>query len=194
MARRCADFLRWRGVPARRAVYGNGWNQDLFDGAHTLPTRADLDTLCPNHPLLLDRVCGRIMLCNIAALTAAGGGVGLGILQPFRLIEGSVGGAGRADRCNQPSMTELFVEQGLVHRHAQHLEQQHKRPGPSQAICSSAGSAASGRAPSPAHRSPGLPAGARRPQNTNRLLENGAIWNCRYTSCVKPSIPIHRSV
>lgn len=37
-----------------------------------LPTRADLDTLVPDHPLLLDRVCGHIMVCNTAALKAAG--------------------------------------------------------------------------------------------------------------------------
>ena len=62
LARRCADFLQSRRLPAGRAVYGNGWNQDLFEGPHALPTRADLDTLCPDHPLLLDRVCGHIML------------------------------------------------------------------------------------------------------------------------------------
>lgn len=72
LARRCADFLQSRRLPAGRAVYGNGWNQDLFEGSHALPTRADLDTLCPDHPLLLDRVCGHIMLCNTAALRAAG--------------------------------------------------------------------------------------------------------------------------
>ena len=72
LAQRCADFLREHAVPAGTAVYGNGWNQDLFDGAHALPTRAVLDAACPDHPLLLDRVCGHIMLCNSAALAAAG--------------------------------------------------------------------------------------------------------------------------
>ena len=32
IAARCADFLRRRAVPKGRAVYGNGWNQDLFEG------------------------------------------------------------------------------------------------------------------------------------------------------------------
>ena len=72
IAARCADFLRRRAVPKGRAVYGNGWNQDLFEGSHAMPTRADLDALCPDNPLLLDRVCGHIMVCNTAALRAAG--------------------------------------------------------------------------------------------------------------------------
>lgn len=69
---RCAAFVRAHAVPPGQAVYGNGWNQDLFAGPHALPTRADLDAAVPDHPLLLDRVCGHIMLCNTAALRAAG--------------------------------------------------------------------------------------------------------------------------
>ena len=72
IAARCAAFVRAHAVPPGQAVYGNGWNQDLFAGPHALPTRADLDTAVPDHPLLLDRVCGHIMLCNTAALRAAG--------------------------------------------------------------------------------------------------------------------------
>lgn len=72
IAARCAAFVRVHAVPPGQAVYGNGWNQDLFAGPHTLPTRADLDAAVPDHPLLLDRVCGHIMLCNTAALRAAG--------------------------------------------------------------------------------------------------------------------------
>ena len=72
IAARCAGFVRAHAVPPGQAVYGNGWNQDLFAGLHTLPTRADLDAAVPDHPLLLDRVCGHIMLCNTAALRAAG--------------------------------------------------------------------------------------------------------------------------
>ena len=72
IAARCAAFVRAHAVPPGQAVYGNGWNQDLFTGPHALPTRADLDAAVPDHPLLLDRVCGHIMLCNTAALRAAG--------------------------------------------------------------------------------------------------------------------------
>lgn len=72
IAARCAAFVRAHAVPPGQAVCGNGWNQDLFAGPHALPTRADLDAAVPDHPLLLDRVCGHIMLCNTAALRAAG--------------------------------------------------------------------------------------------------------------------------
>lgn len=72
IAARCAAFVRAHAVPPGQAVYGNGWNQDLYAGPHALPTRADLDAAVPDHPLLLDRVCGHIMLCNTAALRAAG--------------------------------------------------------------------------------------------------------------------------
>lgn len=72
MAGRCAEFLRRANLPAGQAVYGNGWNQDLFTGGPRMPTRADLDAAVPDRPLLLDRVCGHIMVCNTAALKAAG--------------------------------------------------------------------------------------------------------------------------
>lgn len=72
IAARCQAFLRQNAVPPGRAVYGNGWNQDLFAGSRALPTRECLDAAAPDNPLLLDRVCGHIMLCNTAALRAAG--------------------------------------------------------------------------------------------------------------------------
>lgn len=71
LARRCAEFIAARQIPAGRTVLGLGWNQDLFDRP-VLPTRVALDAAVPDHPLRLDRVCGHIVVCNTAALNAAG--------------------------------------------------------------------------------------------------------------------------
>lgn len=71
MARRCREFLDVRHLPEGRTLEGNGWNQDLFDEP-VLPTKADLDGLLPERPVVLHRVCGHILVCNSAALAAAG--------------------------------------------------------------------------------------------------------------------------
>ena len=71
MARRCREFLDAHPLPAGKALIGNGWNQDLFEEP-AMPTRADLDAAVPERPVILNRVCGHILVCNTAALEAAG--------------------------------------------------------------------------------------------------------------------------
>ena len=71
MARRCRKFLDAHPLPAGKALIGNGWNQDLFEEP-AMPTRADLDAVVPERPVILNRVCGHILVCNTAALEAAG--------------------------------------------------------------------------------------------------------------------------
>ena len=48
-------------------VFGRGFDQDKLAEAR-FPTRADLDRVAPNHPLLITRVCGHAAVANSVAL------------------------------------------------------------------------------------------------------------------------------
>ena len=48
-------------------IVGRGFNEDLWKD-NRLPTRAELDAVCPNHPVKLVRVCGHLAVCNSLAL------------------------------------------------------------------------------------------------------------------------------
>ncbi len=50
---------------------GRGWNQDYFDQP-VLPTIKDLDDITGKTPTVLRRACGHILVCNSAAMAAAG--------------------------------------------------------------------------------------------------------------------------
>lgn len=52
-------------------VIGQGYDQELLDDRRH-PTRADLDAVAPNHPVILKRSCHHIMAVNSAALKLAG--------------------------------------------------------------------------------------------------------------------------
>ncbi len=73
VAARVREFIAEHNPPAGTVLQGRGWNQDYFaaDG-HRLITRADLDAITTEHPLILVRACTHILTCNSAALAAAG--------------------------------------------------------------------------------------------------------------------------
>ena len=48
-----------------------GFNEDRFSPS-VLPTRRELDCVAPDHPMILRRVCGHMVICNTAALRALG--------------------------------------------------------------------------------------------------------------------------
>lgn len=52
-------------------IEGRGWNHDLFDEKR-LPTRADLDVICSDRPVILSRACGHIAVVNSLALEVCG--------------------------------------------------------------------------------------------------------------------------
>jgi predicted amidohydrolase YtcJ len=58
-------------VDPRWAVIGMRLDEERLD-EHTLPTRGDLDSVVPDRPVLLYRICGHVAVVNTAALTAAG--------------------------------------------------------------------------------------------------------------------------
>jgi len=52
-------------------VAGRGWDQDRW-AERREPTRHDLDTVSPNHPVFLQRNCNHVAVVNTAALRMAG--------------------------------------------------------------------------------------------------------------------------
>ncbi|MDL2317495.1 amidohydrolase [Eubacteriales bacterium OttesenSCG-928-A19] len=61
-------------------LIGEGWNQDAFDDRRLL-TRADLDAVSTELPIVATRVCGHILAANSRALAIAGVDVADGILR-----------------------------------------------------------------------------------------------------------------
>ncbi|MGC4190095.1 MAG: amidohydrolase [Thermomicrobiales bacterium] len=91
-------------VPAETWIVGQGYDQaSLVEQRH--PTRADLDTVAPDHPVLLWRSCHHIAVANSAALRA--GGVSTATDDP---------GDGRIDRDESGEPTGVLREAavGLV--------------------------------------------------------------------------------
>lgn len=60
-----------KDLPAGQWVLGFGFDQEKFDPP-VLPTRYDLDAVCPNNPVLLTRYCLHINVANSPALDAGG--------------------------------------------------------------------------------------------------------------------------
>ena len=52
-------------------IRGRGWNQDHFTSPK-LPTASDLDKIVSDRPVVLNRACGHILVCNSKALEIAG--------------------------------------------------------------------------------------------------------------------------
>lgn len=56
-----------------KALYGRGWNQDNFlTGEKRLLNRHDLDKISTEIPIVLDRVCGHLLVTNTKAIELAG--------------------------------------------------------------------------------------------------------------------------
>ncbi|MBQ1931371.1 MAG: amidohydrolase [Lachnospiraceae bacterium] len=51
---------------------GRGWNQEYFQGDHSLPTRWDLDQVSTEVPIYLARACGHIAVVNSRAIELMG--------------------------------------------------------------------------------------------------------------------------
>ncbi len=66
---RVADWLR--AHPGAGPVIAEGWDQSEWADP-TMPTRTDLDAICPDRPLALRRVCGHIAVFNSRALETLG--------------------------------------------------------------------------------------------------------------------------
>ncbi|NLG81338.1 MAG: amidohydrolase [Bacilli bacterium] len=61
-------FIEERNIPPYQWIQGRGWNQDYFQDNKRYPTKADLDKISTNHPIIFYRVCGHIAVVNSKAL------------------------------------------------------------------------------------------------------------------------------
>lgn len=69
---RARDYLAQHEIPPGELIHGMGWNQDYFTDEHRLLNRHDLDKISTEHPIIFDRACGHILVCNTKALEMAG--------------------------------------------------------------------------------------------------------------------------
>lgn len=81
-------------------IFGRGWDENRYDGL--LPNRKDLDQIAPNHPLILSRVCGHLIVVNSKTLEV------LGINENTIIPEGGV-----ADRDQNGKLTGVFREMAM---------------------------------------------------------------------------------
>ena len=66
------DYLRDNPPGEGQWLIGRGWNQDLFQDENRMPSRADLDAVSTEVPILLTRACGHCCVLNTPALKLAG--------------------------------------------------------------------------------------------------------------------------
>ena len=66
------DFIARTQPPKGTFPHGSGWNQDYFTDESRLLTRADLDAVSTEYPIILERACGHILVANTAAIERAG--------------------------------------------------------------------------------------------------------------------------
>lgn len=64
-------YIEERRPAPGTVLHGMGWNQDYFTDEHRLLTRADLDDISTEYPLIFERACGHMLVANSAALARA---------------------------------------------------------------------------------------------------------------------------
>ncbi len=64
-------FINDNSIKPGNWVIGTGWNQDLFD-VKFYPTKADLDLISKDHPIVMFRCCSHLLLANSKALEVLG--------------------------------------------------------------------------------------------------------------------------
>lgn len=64
-------FISDNSIKPGKWVIGTGWNQDLFD-LKVYPTKADLDLISKDHPIVMFRCCSHLLLANSKALEILG--------------------------------------------------------------------------------------------------------------------------
>ena len=107
-------YLAQHPEAAKKGLYGRAWNQDYFIDEKRIPNRHDLDQISTEIPVVLERICGHILVTNTKAIEMLGlkagspqykGGV-------FHLEEdGTPNGVFTEDACRYP--LGLFQESTL---------------------------------------------------------------------------------
>ena len=81
------EMIRERALhtPEGEWILGTGFDHEKFTDQKELPTREELDQVCPDHPLIITRYCLHVNVANSLALKA--GGIGRGFQAK---VEGTV--------------------------------------------------------------------------------------------------------
>lgn len=66
------ELIRWRAgeTPDGQWILGTGFDHEKFTDRKALPTKEDLDRVCPNNPLIITRYCLHVNVANFLALKA----------------------------------------------------------------------------------------------------------------------------
>ena len=70
--KRGREFLARKKPQPGEVITGQGWNQDDFEGERRFLNRHDLDQISTEHPIIFDRACVHLTVCNTMALKLAG--------------------------------------------------------------------------------------------------------------------------
>lgn len=68
---RIREYINKRQVKPGTWIRGRGWNHELFTDESRFITRQDLDEVTMDHPLLLYRTCGHVLVANSLAIKLA---------------------------------------------------------------------------------------------------------------------------
>ena len=68
---KCRTEIKFKKIEKGKWIRGRGWNQDYFKGEKRFPNRYDLDKISSEHPIILNRTCGHIVVVNSKALEIA---------------------------------------------------------------------------------------------------------------------------
>lgn len=69
---RSRQFIAQNPPAPGSVITGRGWNQDYFTDERRLLTRHDLDQISTEVPIVFNRACGHVVVCNTKALEVAG--------------------------------------------------------------------------------------------------------------------------
>lgn len=64
-------YINERNIKPGTWIRGRGWNQEHFTDEKRFITRQDLDDITTDHPLLLYRTCGHVLIANSKAIEMA---------------------------------------------------------------------------------------------------------------------------
>ena len=64
MIDRCKKFMEEHPERCVNGIHAIGWNQDMFVGEQRIPDRHDIDKISTEIPIVLERVCGHILVTN----------------------------------------------------------------------------------------------------------------------------------
>lgn len=102
MVERCKTFIQEHPERCVNGIHAIGWNQDMFVGDQRIPDRHDIDKISTEIPIVLERVCGHILVTNTKCIEL----MGLTAESPqfpdgeFKIVDGYPNGQFFANACN----------------------------------------------------------------------------------------------